>query len=153
MCYNVLSIGTMKRGKQMPFKPGQSGNLSGRPRGATSQLIIREALSTHGAGESGLLQSIIEAALGGDVSAAGLLIGRLYAPLRAVQPAEQFPLNGTTAAEKASSILDAIASGALAPDVGRSLIDAVSSLLKIQEITELAQRLEAIEAKIAEAQR
>ena len=137
----------------MPFKPGQSGNLSGRPRGATSQLIIREALDSHGAGESGLLQSIIDSAMAGDVQAAALLVNRLYSPLKAVQPAEQFPLNGTTATEKASSILDAIASGTLAPDIGRSLIDAVSSLLKIQEITELAQRLEAIETKIAEAQR
>ena len=137
----------------MPFKPGQTGNLSGRPRGATSQLIIREALDSHGAGESGLLQSIIEAALGGDMTAANLILSRLYAPLKAVQPSEQFPLNGTTAAEKASSILDAIASGALAPDVGRSLIDAVSSLLKIQEITELAQRLEQLEQRIAEAQK
>ena len=137
----------------MPFKPGQTGNPAGRPRGATSQLIIRQALDSHGAGESGLLQSIIEAALGGDTSAAALLIGRLYAPLRAVQPAEQFPLNGDSASEKASSILDAIAAGRLAPDVGKGLIEAIATLLKIREVDELAQRLEAIEQRLQEAQR
>ena len=139
----------------MPFKPGQSGNPNGRPKISNSQRAMREALQNYldGNTETDVLNAVIEGALAGDMQAANLILSRLYAPLKAVQPSEQFPLNGTTAAEKASSILDAIASGALAPDVGRSLIDAVSSLLKIQEITELAQRLEAIEAKIAEAQR
>ena len=135
----------------MPFKPGESGNPAGRPRGTTSSMIIREALDAHGAGESGLLQSIIESALAGDTSAAALLVGRLYAPLRPIQPAEQFPMAGTTATEKASSILDAIAAGRLAPDVGKGLIEAVGTLLKIREVDELAQRLEVIEQRLQEA--
>ena len=137
----------------MPFKPGESGNPAGRPRGTTSQLIIREALDSHGAGESGLLQSIIESALAGDVSAAGLLIGRLYAPLKPTVAETQFSLDRKSPSTMAESILAAVADGRLAADVGKQLIEAVAATLRIREIDELSQRLEQLETKIAEAQR
>lgn len=52
--------------------------------------------------------------------------------------------------KKADSIMAAIAQGELAPDVGHLLIDGLQKMLGIEEVTELAKRLEAIE-KLLEA--
>lgn len=47
-------------------------------------------------------------------------------------------------------MLDAMAKGEIAPDVGNIFIEAISRSLGIEELTELAKRLEAIE-KILDA--
>lgn len=47
--------------------------------------------------------------------------------------------------EKANAIMSGIASGQIPPDVGHMLIDSLSKMLGIEEVTELAKRLEAIE--------
>lgn len=56
----------------------------------------------------------------------------------------------TTPLQKADAVLNAMASGEISPDVGQIFIDAISKSLGIEEITELAKRLEAIEAILAE---
>jgi hypothetical protein len=55
-----------------------------------------------------------------------------------------------TPVKKAEIILLAMASGDISPDVGQIFIDAISKSLGIEEITELAKRLEAIEAILAQ---
>lgn len=50
-----------------------------------------------------------------------------------------------THVEKANAIMNGIASGQIPPDVGHMLIDSLSKMLGIEEVTELAKRLEAIE--------
>lgn len=50
-----------------------------------------------------------------------------------------------THVEKANAIMNGIASGQIPPDVGHMLIDSLSKMLGIEEVTELARRLEAIE--------
>ena len=62
---------------------------------------------------------------------------------------EGWPKDGTPA-EKANKVLDCITDGTIPPDVGSILIEAISKSLGIEEVTELAKRLEAIE-KLLEA--
>jgi hypothetical protein len=57
---------------------------------------------------------------------------------------EDWPKDGTPAA-KANKVLDCITDGTIPPDVGSILIEAISKSLGIEEVTELAKRLEAIE--------
>jgi len=52
--------------------------------------------------------------------------------------------------EKANSIMTGIANGEIPPDVGHMLIDSLSKMLGIEEVTELAKRLEAIEKLLDE---
>lgn len=59
----------------------------------------------------------------------------------------EFPENGTPA-EKADAVLVAMANGQISPDVGHVFIDAISKSLGIEEVTELAKRLEALEKMI-----
>lgn len=56
----------------------------------------------------------------------------------------KFPENGTPV-EKADAVLNAMANGDIAPDIGNIFIEAISKSLGIEEVTELAKRLEAIE--------
>ena len=55
-----------------------------------------------------------------------------------------YPKDGT-AVQKANAVYDAIAGGEISPDVGQILIDALSKMLNIEEITDLKSRLERIE--------
>jgi hypothetical protein len=55
-----------------------------------------------------------------------------------------WPDNGTPV-QKADAVLKAMSNGEMSPDVGAIFIEAISKSLGIEEITELAKRLEAIE--------
>lgn len=55
-----------------------------------------------------------------------------------------------THVEKANSIMNGIACGLIPPDVGHMLIDSLSKMLGIEEVTELAVRLEKIEKMLEE---
>lgn len=130
----------------MPFKKGNSGNPNGRPRGNTSNLIIKEALAAvFEDGESGLIKNICESAKAGDIQAATILINRLYPALKPVQEVTPFTLAGDNPAEQAQSVLAAVAGGQIPVEIGVQLIAAISQTLQIMEVTELAERLEHIE--------
>jgi hypothetical protein len=55
-----------------------------------------------------------------------------------------YPRDGT-AVQKADAVYNAIADGEIPPDVGQTLIDALSKMLNIEELTDLKARLERIE--------
>lgn len=63
----------------------------------------------------------------------------------------EFPENGTPA-QKADAVLKAMAAGDVSPDIGHIFIEAISKSLGIEEITDLAKRLEELE-KIIRAQK
>ena len=54
-----------------------------------------------------------------------------------------------TLTAKADAVLDAIAAGTLAPDVGATLIGAIAAAARVAEVAELAARLEAIERALS----
>lgn len=62
-----------------------------------------------------------------------------------------WPKDGTPA-KKAEVILNCIADGSISPDLGSLIIESISKSLGIEEVTELAKRLEAIE-KLLDAQK
>jgi hypothetical protein len=65
----------------MPFKPGQSGNPAGRPRGSRNKAtIVAEELLADSAGE--LTKAAIARAIDGDPAALRVCMDRLVPPLR-----------------------------------------------------------------------
>jgi len=56
----------------------------------------------------------------------------------------EYDKNGT-AVEKASAVYNAVADGEIPADVGSMLIDSLSKMLNIEELTDLKNRLERIE--------
>ena len=57
---------------------------------------------------------------------------------------ENWPKSGTPS-QKADAVLQSMSEGVIPPDLGALFIESISKSLGIEEITELAKRLEAIE--------
>lgn len=127
------------------FKPGQSGNPAGRPKGAVNRATkMRQEIEKSG---NKLVAQLIRQALEGDPASLKLCIDRLLPPIKAQAEPVRFDLDGDTLTEQAHSILAAIAQGELDPATGRALLAAVADLAKITEIDELEQRITALEAQ------
>lgn len=72
---------TIERGKGGRFSPGQSGNPTGRPRGAKGKRLQLPAELT-----SDAIAALAEAVAGGDVQAIRLVLDRTIPALKAVTP-------------------------------------------------------------------
>lgn len=78
-----------------------------------------------------------------------MLTERMYPPLKANAAKVNFEFDPTLKPhEQASQVLKAAADGCIAPDVAQIFISSIQSMLKIEEVTELTKRLDAIEAQI-----
>jgi len=81
------------------------------------------------------------------------ILRRIMPASKSTYPDIEFDYNPEwTHVEKANAIMTGIACGEIPPDVGHMLIDSLSKMLGIEEVTELAKRLEAIE-KLLNAQK
>lgn len=132
------------------FRKGVSGNPAGRPRGIPDRRVAwRQEL----AGElPAILAKLIQQAKEGDTAAAGLILSRCAAPLRAAGEPVTFDLpTGPGLADAGRGILAAIAAGKLAPDTGAQLVAALGQLAKVIEGDELARRIAELERRNADA--
>ncbi|MCD1609844.1 DUF5681 domain-containing protein [Stutzerimonas kunmingensis] len=117
------------------WKPGQSGNPGGRS-GKTEK--IRAQLAT---GAAAVAKVVLDQAKAGDMTACRLVLERLVPPVKPISEPVEFRLDETDLPASARSILSAIASGQIAPDQGKALIDAVTSLSRVIEVAELEKQL------------
>lgn len=127
----------------MTFKAGESGNPSGRPRG-----IKDKRLGYLSALESGLpeLIGVVQTkAMGGDMTAAKMLLDKLLPSPRA-EGRRLALARGCTLTEDAQAIVQGIFNGTVAPDVGASLLAALTSVVKIKEVDELTRRIGELES-------
>lgn len=129
------------------FKKGVSGNPAGRPKGSrNSASLLRESFELSG---KAIAQTVIDAAMAGDMTAAKLVVERLQPPIRARAETVEFELpENASLAEKADALLTACAAGQIAPDVTASLIGALGNQARLIEMAELEQRLEQLEREL-----
>lgn len=125
----------------MKFEKGKSGNPRGRPPGKTPGAKIRAAI---GKRSDEILQSVIDAAVDGDMQAAKMLLDRITPPLKPQAVSIALP-NHSALADQGAEIIKSTLSGKIPPDIGGQLIAALSSQAKIVEIDELTRRIEALE--------
>lgn len=127
------------------FKPGQSGNPSGRPKG--SKNVAGRLLGELEDDLPALLEATKKKALGGDTAALRLLLERTLPAKKPEGKAVSIPalIDAQTLTDKATAIVDAIASGDIAPDIGAQLISAIGATAKITEFDDLLKRIEALE--------
>jgi hypothetical protein len=79
------------------------------------------------------------------------LLKRYSPPPKPTLPAIEFEFEPDwSPVKKADAIMKEVSAGNVSPDVGGVLIDAIAKMLNIEETTELAKRLEALEKIIAE---
>jgi hypothetical protein len=128
------------------FKPGQSGNPAGKPRGtrhATTRL--REAIA---ADLHAIVAALVEKARDGDTGAAALLFSRTLPPLRPQSDPLDTELNGNTPDERAESVIHAAMAGKISPTAANELVGLLAQQCRIKEVGELTERIARIEAAL-----
>jgi hypothetical protein len=129
------------------FKPGQSGNPAGRPKGARNKATLAALALLEGELE-GLTRKAVEMALNGDIQALRLCLERLI-PV-AKERAVKLNLPTVTATRELSAltgaILEAVSTGDLMPGEAATLARVVADHAKVVELTELEARLTELEA-------
>jgi hypothetical protein len=134
-----------KRGR---WKPGESGNLRGRPSGTGQVALLRSAIAER---LPELLESLMTRALAGDVAAARLLLERSIAPLRPVEQSVTISMADGSLSDQARAVLAAAGTGEVTPSQAAQLVGAIAALAKIIEIADLDARLAILEARHAAA--
>lgn len=125
------------------WKKGESGNPAGRPKGSGLTGTLRRAIQDRA---PEVVQVLVDAALAGDTQAARILLDRIMPVLKAeAAPVELPALADGTLTERAQAALAAVAEGTLAPDVAGQLVAAVAGLARVEEITELQDRIVRLE--------
>ena len=127
------------------FRPGFSGNPTGRPRSESAAL--RQELAEH-AGD--VVQSVLKAALSGDMTAAKMILDRVLPPLRPQTETVQIAREaGGGPVGTAEAVIGAAIAGRIPPDTAVELLSAATSLSRIIETAELKARLEALERAVS----
>jgi hypothetical protein len=140
-------------GKQRgrPFRKGMSGNPRGKPAGTrhrTTQLA--EKLLSEDV--EGVVRSVLNAARGGDMTAARLVLERIL-PVRKGKPAIfdipkiEKPADVVAAT---GALLTAMATGKLTPEEASAAASVIEAHRRVIETADLDARLAAVEAKLHE---
>src|SRR5260370_32844028 len=111
-----------------PFEPGQSGNPSGRPKGARNKTTITvEALLDNEA--EALTRKVIDLALAGNMAAIRLCFERLLPPRRDRGVAFDLPNIQSAADALAASgaVLESCPAGTLSPGESTNVIELIKS--------------------------
>ena len=129
----------------MKYRPGESGNPAGRPRGSADRRSQLRAALDGKADE--LLQKATDMALAGDPSMLALLINRV---IPATKP-ESAPMNVAlpegSLSDKAGALVDAAANGEVPTSSAAELLSGMAVVAKLRELDELEARLKALEAR------
>ena len=123
-----------------------SPNPAGRPRGITdrkaklAQRMLADA--------DGIVAVLIAQALEGDTGAASLVLSRVLPALRNQTEKVQFAFDPSApVARQIEQVLAAMAEGAVSPDVGRQIIDAIGTLSNARAVEDLEARIITLEAR------
>ena len=131
-----------ERNKLGQFVDGNSG----RPRGSKNKATLAVESLLEGQAEA-LTQTAIKNALEGDTVALRLCMDRIASPPKDAPVSFTLPLmtNALDAAEAAGSVLNAVSKGELTPIEATRVMGLIDSYRKTLELTEIEQRLQALE--------
>lgn len=126
----------------MAFKKGESGNPKGRTAGQTAGAKLRAAIELQ---SDAILQTVIDAAINGDLQACKMLLDRITPALKPTAMPITLPVSDSLLVGQGHEIIKGTMTGMIAPDIGAMLITALSNQGKLVEMNELTERLEALE--------
>ena len=128
----------------MQFTKGASGNPAGRPKGIKDKRHrFSEAIESM---IPQVLDSVFQKAIAGDMTAARMLLDRTLPNKRPEQERVEISHTGNFPSD-AQNVLRSVLDGEVSPDVGASLLNAITGVLKAIEVEDLAKRIEALESK------
>jgi hydroxypyruvate isomerase len=126
------------------FTKGLSGNPAGRPKGLKDKRHrFNEAIESM---IPDVLESVFQKAVAGDMTAAKMLLDRSLPTKRPEQERVQISIKENTALN-VRNVLQGVFAGEVSPDVGASLLNAITGVLKSVEVEDLTKRIEALEGK------
>jgi hypothetical protein len=122
----------------------RSPNPRGRPRGIIDK---RQRLSKAMLEDADAVVSVVmERAKEGDMSAAALVLARVAPALRLVAPTVEFDFDARAPlSAQVEQVLQAIADGKVAPDVGKQIVETIAQLGSIRQVDDLEARIKALE--------
>jgi hypothetical protein len=131
---------------QGQFKPGQSGNPSGKPKGTRNKVTLALEALLDGEAEA-LTKKAIELAKGGDLVALRLCMDRLLPPRKDRPVSLDLPMieSARDMPKAISALLGAVAAGELAPSDAGEVTKLLDAYGRAVEINELAERIDNLE--------
>ena len=127
------------KGMKSPNPHGRKAEF-GVPRSKITSMLMENV--------GGILEKQIAKALEGDSGAATLVLSRVMAPLKADGERVRFYFDPSLPiSQQVEQVIAAIAAGAVAPDTGKQIIDAIATLSNVRKNEELEDRLAILEAK------
>lgn len=139
------------REKPTPGPPGnpawvkgmKSPNPAGRPPGSTAQTILLKKMLENA---DGIVDMLIARALDGDSNAASLILSRITPSLKAQARPVEFDYDPEApVSRQVEMVIAGIADGSVPADIGRQIIDAISSLGSMRLQEDLEARIAALE--------
>jgi hypothetical protein len=130
----------------MPFKPGKSGNPSGKPKGARNKTTVAmEKLLDDDAAT--ITSKAIELAKNGDLTALRLCLERIIPPrkdrpVNFDMPEMKAPSDALVAA---TAIMRAVAGGELTPSEATELSKIIDGFVRVAESADLTERIKRLE--------
>lgn len=128
------------------FKPGQSGNPAGKPRGARHRITqLAQDLLESEAEE--VVRSVIDAAKGGDMAACRVVIERIL-PARKSRPVNlDLPKiqSADDVVQAMSAVVAAVADGEIDPDEAETVARVIEVKRRSLETASLEERIKALE--------
>ena len=130
------------------FKPGQSGNPSGRPKGARNQATMAAEALLDGESES-LTRRCIDLAKEGDPTALRLCLSRILPVKRERTISLDLPAleDSQDSLRAIGTVLEAVGSGMITPSEGQAVASLLETHRRTFEVEELERRLEVLEAQ------
>ncbi len=127
-----------------------------KPRGKGKRTLMLDAIrETVEGGEKEFLNKVVMIALGQDGGSDSkpnpqlltLVLQRIEPPLKSTMPLVNFDFNEKADPhEQASQVMKAISNGEISADVGGVFMSSITAMLKIKEVTDLEERIKALEA-------
>jgi hypothetical protein len=132
------------------FKPGQSGNPSGRPKGSRHKTTIAIEQLLDGEAEE-ITRKAIEKAKEGDITALRLCLDRLAPPRKDRHIEFSLPKmqKASDAANASAAIVKAASCGDLTPSEAAELLKIVESYSRTLQASDFEERLEQLESEKA----
>lgn len=121
------------------FKPGQSGNPAGRPKGSLNKQLqeLRDASEK-------ILPLVVERAISGDIEAQKLILDRALPRVKSQNPIESFALSDGGLFEQVQTVLRQTAAGEISSTIAAEIIGMLAAAAKIEEIEQLRTELETL---------
>jgi hypothetical protein len=128
------------------FKPGRSGNPSGRPKGSRHKTTLAIEKLLDGEGEE-ITRKAIEKAKEGDMTAIRICMDRLAPPRKDRHIELSLPKmeKASDAANASAAIVEAASAGELTPSEAGELLKIVESYARTLQVSDFEARLERLE--------